>query len=870
MERKAAVMINGRMTIARSRTGVAKGPMKGIRAPARISGSRLLSVAIVILLVVPSLGFLLFLAGCEYLAPGRGEIGSTVTIYSRPEARFGGTQGEGGVYFGDTPAQVQAWSRDTITATVPCVPPGAHAVKVRTDGGQEYTCSGMYTVTSTFGITPTAAQKGDRVTMVGSGMGTQQAWDNRVMIGGRIAEIVSWSPSSITAYVPEGLQPGSAEISVWVAGEQKGTGAVTIEADRDVVITDRTRCWIDYPPRPGYDLHLYGSGFGGYDPSYSRVTFGGNAAQEIVSWSDTEIYTTIPYVRSGDVEVVVETEAARSNAILLEVGADLNSGDTTQRALDLYASFFQDIADYCATPQYREPFCDLAAAVRELCISGQPLQDLADVDLEIDALGMIPLLEEYAGIEPPSPDGPDGSASASSSGQSSILQAYLMDTIMIRFESVLTSLEGLHGIIELVHYIHMLYEIAKEYWEANPDTAPPEVRVSFNPGGSVEPGERVGINILARDRIDLDQSFVRGGVRWVSYRVYLAENPPQPGGPPVYPLGEGIWEGYRKPGGWQKISFVQDVPDDAVERGYNALLVQVSAMDDCDNETIPSCRFYLPLSGPQVVIEFDQEKALLGDFLDFTIKAKDPKAPGPDAGIAEIAYDLRIESSDGQASQVFSSGSRAFSVPGREWAEWQVHEYIPVSCAADPAYENGASIYVDARAEDAGGDETSTSESKILEVEIRFAAKASGMYDGEPCGDIWYGDVYWRPAPAAPWEGWEYLGRSTTSMSPLQQVLVEALLPAMPMGADYQVRIVHVSPADPNPWGDATAQFNYFRSTPISFLPPWKGGRLLSWNPAGVECIYRDGVQDIFVWSGPVHGGETVVLTYNACATNYP
>ena len=109
--------------------------------------NRFLTLFLAALLILPSLGFLIFLSGCEYTQPKTGAPGSEIVVYSIPEARFGSSQGSGAVLFGGVEAEVLSWSTDAIRVVVPDIDPGSYVVKVRTDGGQVYTCIGRFRVT---------------------------------------------------------------------------------------------------------------------------------------------------------------------------------------------------------------------------------------------------------------------------------------------------------------------------------------------------------------------------------------------------------------------------------------------------------------------------------------------------------------------------------------------------------------------------------------------------------------------------------------------------------------------------------------------------------------------------------------------------
>ena len=89
-----------------------------------------------ILILLPSLGFLILLAGCEYVEPKRGEPGSITCIHSKPEARFGVETGT--VLLGDMEAFVNSWSTDTIEAVVTSLPEGKYTLKVQTTAGKTY------------------------------------------------------------------------------------------------------------------------------------------------------------------------------------------------------------------------------------------------------------------------------------------------------------------------------------------------------------------------------------------------------------------------------------------------------------------------------------------------------------------------------------------------------------------------------------------------------------------------------------------------------------------------------------------------------------------------------------------------------------
>jgi competence protein ComGC len=130
------------------------------------------------LILLPMLGLFVLLAGCEYVEPKRGEPGSIVNVYSKPEARFGTETGT--VLIGNMPAVVNNWSATTIEAVVPNLPEGKYAVKVLTTAGH------AYTITKSF--------------LVETSPAAEECWSNMKMVK---------SASNVYAAAHDGEYPGS-------------------------------------------------------------------------------------------------------------------------------------------------------------------------------------------------------------------------------------------------------------------------------------------------------------------------------------------------------------------------------------------------------------------------------------------------------------------------------------------------------------------------------------------------------------------------------------------------------------------------------------------------------------------------------------
>jgi hypothetical protein len=143
-----------------------------------INKNRTFAFILTMLILIPSLGFLVLLAGCEYVEPKQGEPGSIVNIYSKPEARFGTEAGT--VLFGNTGAVVNSWSATAIEAVIPNLPEGKYAVKVLTYSGQ------IYTITRGFQVETSQA--------------AEECWSNMKTVK---------SASNIFAAAHDGEYPGS-------------------------------------------------------------------------------------------------------------------------------------------------------------------------------------------------------------------------------------------------------------------------------------------------------------------------------------------------------------------------------------------------------------------------------------------------------------------------------------------------------------------------------------------------------------------------------------------------------------------------------------------------------------------------------------
>ncbi|MGI6549505.1 MAG: IPT/TIG domain-containing protein [Syntrophomonadales bacterium] len=145
-------------------------------------------------------------------------------------------------------------------------------------------------------ITPSSAEPGTNVTIIGNHFGTNQG---TVSFGSAPATINTWSANTITAVIPD-LSPGTVQVTVKQGDLTSNEFAFTVLAQtvpRPVITAIRPA---EAPINE--TVVIEGSNFG---TTNGVVRFGSYTA-EVISWSATEITVNVPAgLRSGPVQVTV-------------------------------------------------------------------------------------------------------------------------------------------------------------------------------------------------------------------------------------------------------------------------------------------------------------------------------------------------------------------------------------------------------------------------------------------------------------------------------------------------------------------------------------------------------------------------------------
>lgn len=134
------------------------------------------------------------------LSPASGGIGAAVAIYG---SNFGSTQGTGTVRFNGTLATVSSWSASTVRVVVPTGATTGNIVVQTAAGssnGLSFTVAQPPTITS---VSPPSGRVGASITISGTNFGAIRGIGS-VRFGGKVAEVVSWSSTSVVVSIPSG------------------------------------------------------------------------------------------------------------------------------------------------------------------------------------------------------------------------------------------------------------------------------------------------------------------------------------------------------------------------------------------------------------------------------------------------------------------------------------------------------------------------------------------------------------------------------------------------------------------------------------------------------------------------------------------
>ena len=229
------------------------------------------------------------------LSPTNGPVGTQVQVNGRG---FGASQGTSTVTFGNAAATVSSWSDTQIVAAVPPTAPTG-PVKI-TEGGIASNANIFYSVPApqVGGITPNVGGSGNQVVINGAGFQASQGSGLVTFSNGAASGAISnWSDTQIVTTVPQGASTGP--VKVYAANNQVSDPA------NYTVPNLKVNALSPYTGAVGTQVTVAGVGYGASQGT-SVLTFNGQAAASIVSWSDTQIVATVPVTAtSGPVKVAV-------------------------------------------------------------------------------------------------------------------------------------------------------------------------------------------------------------------------------------------------------------------------------------------------------------------------------------------------------------------------------------------------------------------------------------------------------------------------------------------------------------------------------------------------------------------------------------
>ena len=215
---------------------------------------------------------------------------------------FGATQGSSTISFNAIAATVVSWSDTQILARVPSTA-GSGPVQV-IEGGVKGNANVYFTVPAPqiSSISPNIGGIGNPVTINGSGFHASQG-SNWIAFNGWLASVISWSDSQIVAVVPTGSSTGP--VKAWVNGAFSNLLPYTVPN-----LFINTLSPSNGPV--GTQVTVTGVGFGASQGT-SVLTFNGQPAGSIISWSDTHIVGTVP-VTAASGPAIVSVNNINSNA----------------------------------------------------------------------------------------------------------------------------------------------------------------------------------------------------------------------------------------------------------------------------------------------------------------------------------------------------------------------------------------------------------------------------------------------------------------------------------------------------------------------------------------------------------------------------
>ena len=287
------------------------------------------------------------------LSPTSGGVTSLVTING---ANFGATQGTGSVAFNGTAAAVTGWSQTSITTAVPLAATSGNVVVgasgVSTNGAP-FTVLSIPYITS---LSPTTAIVGASVTITGEYFGATQG-TSTVTFNGTAATVMSWSATSIVAFVPTGATTGNVVVTVSgtasngvnftvITSGTPATGSVTISGTEQVYSGNPCAPYEQYgvPPCP---ITIYD--YGTVTATVNGVALSGGYGAGGAAWSGTPttVAASLAYAINSNTSSPV---TAGSNGTVVTLTAK-TTGTSTDYSLSATSATYE--SSYFSVPSFK-------------------------------------------------------------------------------------------------------------------------------------------------------------------------------------------------------------------------------------------------------------------------------------------------------------------------------------------------------------------------------------------------------------------------------------------------------------------------------------------------------------------------------------
>ena len=248
------------------------------------------------------------------ISPSSGPIGLPFTIMGTSFGNYVANFTR--VLVGGTTAPLTLWTDTKIQGTIPgALAPGDQVVYVERalNGGVVQSSTFTFTLAASVvtDVTPSTAAVIAPFTITGYNFGNYSANFTKVLINGATAALTLWTDTKIQGKLPfmlAGNYPVQVQRSLNGGLSESDTAYITVV---EPVISSMT----PVSGAVGTVFNLFGTGFGPYDASQTRVTIGGVACT-LSLWTDTQIRGTVPSgVSYGTHTVVAMRGAALSNGI---------------------------------------------------------------------------------------------------------------------------------------------------------------------------------------------------------------------------------------------------------------------------------------------------------------------------------------------------------------------------------------------------------------------------------------------------------------------------------------------------------------------------------------------------------------------------